>query len=101
MRAIVDLDSFQIIRTEDKRVLVGECNRCGECCKGPNVPFPHPPLPPYDRCKQLVQDQVNDQGEPIFRCDCYAVRPVGCALWPISEVESPVECGFHYEPAEK
>ena len=98
MIAIVEMDSYRLLEMDGKK-LVGECNQCGECCKGPNVPFKSHTAAPW--CVFLVQDQANEKGEPIFRCDCYHVRPVGCALWPISEVEIPVECGFHYEPAEK
>ena len=102
MLATVDLDKHQLARAGNM-ALAGECNRCGACCKGTEVPFPREDGQPD--CKYLVMERVD--GQPRARCDIYRRRPVGCALWPkppkADEAKEgtadsvPPECGLRWE----
>lgn len=62
---------------------VGECNRCGECCK---LPYPCPFLR-YD-------------AEGLSMCAIYAFRPPSCRKYPRTEDENltPQVCGFSFVP---
>jgi hypothetical protein len=88
--ATIDIDRAAIVR-QDGKILVGDCNRCGECCKV------SPPYPGEDgACIYLVKDQLVD-GELVYRCDVYFKRPFGCALWPEVDDELPEECSLSWE----
>jgi Fe-S-cluster containining protein len=93
MIATVDLDNYVLLEIEG-HVLTGECNRCGACCMY-NAPFPDPFQD--GRCKHLISDEVNAAGEPIFRCEIYNKRPVGCALWPDLDDPVPSVCGLAWQ----
>jgi hypothetical protein len=98
--AIVNMDLYRIVRMGDYET-VGECNRCGECCIGAHVPFKRDPSDPFPlRCAFLVCDQVDDDGNRFFRCECYDKRPVGCALWPQPDSKVPEDCGLGMRLAE-
>jgi len=61
---------------------IGQCHRCGQCCKQSN-------------CKYLIYETID--GKVTYRCDVYSQRPLACAMWPMPEDEQPDGCGFHYE----
>lgn len=56
--------------------LEGECNHCGECCKGPGVPFEE-----HGQCAKLSRE-VDELGAERHYCTIYWQRPWICALWP-------------------
>ncbi len=67
----------------DGRRLLGECKRCGKCCK-------------INRdCPEVVNETLD--GKPWHVCKIYFDRPVRCAIWPLSGDPIPEGCGFHYE----
>ena len=61
---------------------VGECLRCGACCKLPNV------------CPFLRYDENNKS-----RCSIYLIRPMNCRIYPRNENEHLTKdtCGFKFE----
>jgi Fe-S-cluster containining protein len=69
-----------ILPVSKKRV--GECNRCGECCKLPNV------------CPFLWYDEENKAC-----CRIYLVRSLNCHKYPRTEKEfiTKETCGFRFE----
>jgi hypothetical protein len=90
--ALVDLNEGRIMQQEDC-ALFGKCNRCGACCRGPGVPYPHRKL---NQCRQLVITGANPDGSSIFKCKIYPIRPVGCALWPEPFDDMPDTCGYYW-----
>ena len=62
---------------------VGDCNRCGECCK---LPYPCPFLR-YD-------------ADGLSMCAIYTFRPPSCRKYPRTAEENltPQVCGFSFEP---
>lgn len=64
----------------------GQCRRCGDCCKLPNV------------CPFLDFDE---QGLAI--CKIYHIRPLNCRKYPRTEKEAVTgeSCGYTFEPAAK
>jgi len=63
---------------------VGECNRCGECCK---LPYP---------CPFLRFD-----AEGLSMCAIYAFRPPSCRKYPRTNEENLTAqvCGFRFVPS--
>ena len=62
---------------------VGDCNRCGECCK---LPYPCPFLR-YD-------------ADGLSMCAIYTFRPPSCRKYPRTAEENltPQVCGFSFVP---
>jgi len=58
----------------------GTCNRCGECCKLPNV------------CPFLGFDSEN-----LAICKIYPIRPLNCRKYPRTKDEQVCfSCGFYF-----
>lgn len=71
--------------------LTGECNRCGDCCKLPGVPYPTPEGP----CEKLRMN--DDAGVVTGECTIQWIKPWCCAMWPRDPDEAlPERCGFEW-----
>ncbi len=78
----------------EKWKLVGECNRCGECCKDLM------PLQDFQKedgtCKHFSYETVN--GERLGKCGVMWARPAFCLIYPRDPKEKlPDECSFSWE----
>ena len=87
--------------TEDGRLFLfertGECNHCGECCKG-NV-WKHL-SPPQQR--EYEASAFNDgycywYDRQARRCRIYADRPHYCLLFPQTPDQMPAECSYEFK----
>jgi Fe-S-cluster containining protein len=83
--ALVIIEEQRIVSVNGRRLL-GECRRCGACCRATG-------------CTHIVQDEVLEDGSRPWRCDIYHTRPMGCALWPLPD-QVREDCGFHYQGGE-
>lgn len=97
-QALVDCNSGNIVSQNGKKLL-GECNKCGKCCRfedEPTVPYPD-----FIKrcCSHLVPKIIG--GQQRYVCDIYSIRPVSCGFWPeITDFENnqvPEECDLYYE----
>lgn len=87
------LEKFKIIELGDY-ILEGNCKRTGNCCRGPDMPFPNED---NTQCKHLIIENVNDKKRA--RCGIWTRRPVSCALFPgngYPEDEVKHECGYKW-----
>lgn len=71
----------------DGRKLTGSCNQCGYCCSSGYMK--------HGGCNHLIKETVDNIVQ--YRCDIYATRPLGCAMWPLSNDDIPPGCGFRFE----
>jgi hypothetical protein len=81
VRLKVDLDNPANVRIidVDGTPLIGECKRCGECCRILN-------------CEHLIEETIDDKF--VARCAIYQKRPVRCVIWPLPDDELPDNCGY-------
>jgi hypothetical protein len=77
--ALVDIDRMRIIAVGGK-VLMGECVRCGDCCKP---------------CEHLFTE--NQNGKMVHVCRNYFSRNMRCALYPQPDDPKQPDCGYWYE----
>lgn len=75
--------------------LVGECNRCGECCKDVKMT-----LPEFQKsdgtCKHFEYEKVN--GDTLGKCNVIWARPAFCILYPRDPGEKlPEKCSYKWE----
>jgi len=89
-RVVVDLDAGPMIVEMDDQVLVGSCKRCGACCAV---------MMDGDPCPHLNYETVDDN--PLYRCGIYEARPIGCVLWPRTDLDLPEVCGFSWKSKAK
>lgn len=83
--ALVDMDKLRLLMYDGK-VLRGECNRCGKCCRA---------IKQGKGCEYLQVEMVDDK--PRHFCSIYFERPARCALWPMFGDPVPDGCGFWWE----
>lgn len=75
----------------------GECNHCGECCKG-DV-WKH-----LSREQQIEYERLDFNGGYCYwydrerqRCKIYADRPNWCLLFPETPDQMPDECSYRFK----
>jgi len=90
--AYVDLETGHIMQQENA-ILCGSCSRCGACCLGETVPFPHPVKL---KCIHLKRAASINHGTKQFRCAIYSNRPMRCALWPELKNKIPKQCTLYW-----
>ncbi|MHA1648206.1 MAG: YkgJ family cysteine cluster protein [Promethearchaeota archaeon] len=75
------LRTFTAFLPRDKK-RKGECLRCGECCKLPNV------------CPFLRYDENHKA-----RCLIYHIRPMNCRVYPRTKKEHITKetCGYYFD----
>ncbi len=81
----------------EKWNLLGECNRCGECCKDVNMV-----LPEFQKedgtCKHFSYESVN--GEKLGACGVIWARPSFCLIYPRDPRDPlPEKCSHSWERA--
>lgn len=74
--------------------LVGECNRCGQCCElgCPTKEFNDA----EGNCQFYFKETVN--GEELGACKIIWNRPYGCVMYPSNPYEELLEkCSYSWE----
>lgn len=70
----------------------GECNKCGQCCRKPDTPFPNED---NTACSKLRRN-VDENGIETFECSIYWYRPWACAVSPLPWNPMPPECTLEW-----
>ncbi len=93
-RVVVDNDAGQ----EETWRLEGECNQCGECCRGFQwTEWVSPQIPVIDGVCAAARFRKDATDED--RCDCsvYEARPWDCAIFPsLPSYPLPERCGYRW-----
>ena len=75
--------------------LLGECNRCGECCEKTKMPVPEF-RDKNGHCKHFKYEKQN--GKELGACNIFWGRPSFCLLYPRDPGEKlPGPCGYKWE----
>lgn len=99
----IEPNKIDTVRLDNGEVwaLDGECNMCGDCCKGWGSPQIIQRLAPERSaacpdCIELVRN-VDFFGVETFRCQSYPYRPYPCAIWPADPHQPlPEKCSYRW-----
>jgi hypothetical protein len=79
----------------EKWRLIGECNRCGQCCDVYKMFIPEF-SDEHGKCNKLFYETLN--GERVASCKILWSRPAGCLIYPRDPYEElPEKCSYKWE----
>jgi hypothetical protein len=96
MKILIENRSVREVTLDNEKWrLIGECNRCGQCCEEMRMFIPEF-ANKNGGCKKLYYETLN--GEKVASCDILWSRPAGCLMYPRDPYEElPEKCSYKWE----